>query len=179
MAEIKAVYDRIGQPFTAARFLEASAIGGYATIRKSWGWKEILTELGIPAAPRGTIKKFIRYIEEAKKHPNRKRSSKKREGSTMASVVGASSPLASPPTLPKTTTFNRGMVWLDYDRSSIKGFVTYMLANPVYFTDLSGLPCTTDNVDAICDQYKQIGLVGKTGLKAPVVDAEGGEYATA
>lgn len=50
------------------------------------------------------------------------------------------------------------------NRAKIKGFIKYMMANPVYFEYITGQPCLFDNV---INEYKKMeknGLIASAGV---------------
>lgn len=136
VAAIRKAHKKIGDPFTKKRYGEyiGQPIAYIHTAIREFGWRSMLQELGITIATRGE--------DYYAKNP-------KMSGGETATLSAAKPP--------RPRSFSPRL--LNHDRSTVKGFQKYMLVNPIYFTDLTRLPCTEENVEAVCRRYKAAGLL--------------------
>ena len=61
---------------------------------------------------------------------------------------------------------------LDCDKSKISVFRKYLTKNPIYFTDLAGLPHTKENIEKTVIEYINLGLISEKGLQLTVKQLE-------
>jgi hypothetical protein len=117
----------------------------YSGVRYLLNWHEI------PKKRRPSI-----YTAKKKEEPT------SQEGGRPLSQVGASSPSRDTSLLTKKGEPKALME----DRSTVKGFRKYMLANPIYFTTIAGRVCTEANVAGLCEELQRRGLLSGIPAKS-------------